>query len=281
MIDLHIHTKYSDGTKTPLEILQMAESLGLNQISITDHNCVDGAVEATKYIDDFSFDFIIGCELSCDYKDKEIHLFGYFDKSTRDFNALNDFIKKGDSAKQVQHKGIIEKLRNLGFDVTYDELVRLCPTSARNRVHIAQLLINKGYAQSVAEVFDKYVTKGKPCYVKKQSQPLYEGIEAIRKCGGIAVIAHFYEYKKSDFEEFFGDIIQKIDGIEAYHSKHSLEQTNALIDVANRYGKIITGGSDYHGDVKPNVQLGCANVPDKYMIRFFNMHKIKDGLSDK
>ena len=154
MIDLHIHTKYSDGTNTPFEILQAAENLGLKQISITDHNCVDGAVEATKYLDDFCFDFIIGCELSCDYKDKEIHLLGYFDKSTKNFDALNAFIKKGDSAKQVQHKAIIEKFSVLGFDVTYDELVRLCPTSARNRVHIAQLLINKGYAQSVAEVFD-------------------------------------------------------------------------------------------------------------------------------
>lgn len=268
MIDLHIHTKYSDGTDTPIEILQMAENFGLNQISITDHNCVDGAVEAIKYLDDFSFDFIIGCELSCDYKDKEIHLLGYFDKNTTSFDEIKRFIKKGDSAKQIQHKGIIEKFCDLGFDVSYDELVKMYPNAVRNRVHIAQLLISKGYAESVAEVFDKYITKGKPCYVKKQSQPLADGIDAIHDCGGIAVIAHFYEYKKSDFEEFFGDIIEKIDGIEAYHSKHSMEQINALIDVANRCGKIITGGSDYHGAVKPNVQLGCANVPDKCIIRF-------------
>lgn len=268
MIDLHIHTKYSDGTNTPLEIFQMAENLGLKQISITDHNCVEGALEARKYLDDFSFDFVTGCELSCDYKDKEIHLLGYFDKNTENFDILNSFIKKGDSAKQIQHKGIIEKFRSLGFDVTYDELVRLCPTSSRNRVHIAQLLISKGYAQSVAEVFDKYVTKGKPCYVKKQSQPLADGIDAIHRCGGLAVVAHFYEYKKSDFEEFFGDIIQKIDGIEAFHSKHSKEQTDALVAIAQRHGKLVTGGSDYHGAVKPNVQLGCADVPDKYMIKF-------------
>lgn len=268
MIDLHIHTKYSDGTDTPLEILQKAEQLGLKQISITDHNCVDGAIEAIKFLDGFSFDFVTGCELSCDYRDKEIHLLGYFDKNTNNFNELNAFIKKGDFAKQVQHKGIIEKFQNLGFDVTFDELVRLCPTSARNRVHIAQLLISKGYAQSVAEVFDKYVTKGKPCYVKKQSQPLSEGIDAIHSCGGLAVIAHFYEYKESNFEDFFGDIIEKIDGIEAYHSKHSKEQTDKLIEVAQRHGKIVTGGSDYHGTVKPKVMLGCAEVPDKYMIKF-------------
>lgn len=268
MIDLHIHTKYSDGTNTPLEILQMADNLGLKQIAITDHNCVDGALEATKYLDDFSLDFVIGCELSCDYKDKEIHLLGYFHKNTENFDVLRRFIQKGDYAKQIQHRGIIEKFQNLGFDVTYEELVNMFPNAVRNRVHIARLLISKGYAQSVSEVFDKYVTKGKPCYVKKQSQPLAEGIDAIHRCGGIAVIAHFYEYKKPDFEEYFGDAIQKIDGIEAYHSKHSEEQTAVLIDVAQRHGKIITGGSDYHGTVKPNVQLGCANVPDEFMIRF-------------
>ena len=268
MIDLHIHTKYSDGTSTPLEILQMADSLGLKQISITDHNCVDGAVDAIKYLSDFNFDFVIGCELSCDFRDKEIHLLGYFNRNTTNFDELKRFIQRGDYAKQIQHKGIIEKLRKLGFNVTYDELLNMYPNAVRNRVHIAKLLISKGYAQSVAEVFDKYVTKGKPCYVKKQSQPLEEGIEAIHKCGGLAVIAHFYEYKQTDFEEFFGDAIQRIDGIEAYHSKHSKEQTAVLIDIAQRYGKIVTGGSDYHGDVKPDVKLGCAKVPNEYMVSF-------------
>lgn len=270
MIDLHIHTKYSDGTDTPLEILQMADSLALNQIAITDHNCVDGAIEAKKYLNNFSFDFVIGCELSCDYKDKEIHLLGYFNKDTDNFDNLRRFIQKGDYAKQVQHRGIIEKFQSLGFDVTYDELVQKYPNNTRNRVHIAQLLISKGYVQSVSEVFDKYVNRGKPCYVKKKSQPLEEGIDAIHRCGGLAVIAHFYEYKKPDFEEYFGDAIQKIDGIEAYHSKHSLEKTDKLIDVAHRYGKIITGGSDYHGTVKPNVKLGCANVPNECMLKFNN-----------
>lgn len=268
MIDLHIHTNYSDGTNTPLEILQMAEKLGLKQIAITDHNCVDGAIEARKHLEKFSFDFVIGCELSCDYRDKEIHLLGYFNKNTDNFDALRSFIQKGDYAKQIQHRGIIEKLQKLGFSVTYDELLKMYPNVVRNRVHIAQLLISKGYAQSVAEVFDGYVTKGKPCYVKKQSQPLEDGINAIHRCGGLAVIAHFYEYKMPDFEEFFGDVIQKIDGIEAYHSKHSREQTDRLIETANKYGKIITGGSDYHGEVKPNVKLGCADVPDECMIKF-------------
>lgn len=268
MIDLHIHTDYSDGTNAPLEILQKAEKLGLKQIAITDHNCVDGALEARTHLEKFSLDFVIGCELSCDFRDKEIHLLGYFNKNTDNFDALKAFIQKGDYAKQTQHRGIIEKLQKLGFSVTYDELLEMYPNVVRNRVHIAQLLISKGYAQSVAEVFDRYVTKGKPCYVKKQSQPLYEGIDAIHSCGGLAVIAHFYEYKKPDFEEFFGDTIQKIDGIEAYHSKHSREQTDRLIEIANKYGKLITGGSDYHGAVKPNVKLGCAEVPDEYMIKF-------------
>jgi predicted metal-dependent phosphoesterase TrpH len=270
MIDLHIHTIYSDGTDTPLEILQKAEALKLSQVAITDHNCVAGAIEGAELAKNFDFDYLIGCELSCDHNGKEVHLLGYFDKEQRDFSALDDFVRKSENEKHRQHREIIKKLNALGFDLSYEELVAKFPNVARNRVHIARLMIDKGYAGSVAEVFDKYVTKGKPCFVKKSSPSLGEGIAAIHGCNGLAVLAHFYQYKKQDIISFLQEKISELDGIEAYHPSHSEEQTETLLKTAQDYGKLITGGSDYHGTVKPHISLGCANVPNKYSVTINN-----------
>lgn len=266
MVDLHIHTTYSDGTDSPYEVLKNADKLGLKQIAITDHNCISGGIEAIKYADSFSTDVIIGCELSCDYKDKEIHLLGYFGGEVKDFSAVEGFINAGLIAREKQHRDIISKFNKLGMSISYDELEEMFPNIIRNRVHIARLLISKGYVNSVSEVFDNYVNKGKPCYSEKINQPIEDAIKAVHECGGLAVIAHFYEYKKPDFEEFFGEIMPLIDGIEAYHSSHNAEQRAELVRIAERHNKIVTGGSDYHGAVKPDVEFGCSEVPDECML---------------
>lgn len=266
MVDLHIHTTYSDGTDSPFEVLKKADKLGIKQIAITDHNCIKGALEAVQYSDSFSTDVIIGCELSCDFKDKEVHLLGYFGREVQDNSAVESFINAGLLAREKQHKDIISKFNKLGMSISYDELEAMFPNIIRNRVHIARLLVSKGYVESVAEVFDNYVNKGMPCYSKKINQPLEDAISAIHKCGGLAVMAHFYQYKKPDFEDFFGDVINELDGIEVYHPSHNEQQRAILLAVAKKHSKLVTGGSDYHGTVKPDIELGCANVPDECML---------------
>lgn len=267
LIDLHIHTNYSDGTDSPDEIFKKAEKIGLKQIAITDHNTLDGAVKGAEICKNYSVDYIIGTELSCQYKDKNVHLLGYFNPSSTDFNEVISFIKLGKKDRVRQHKQIIESLNELGFKITYDELLEYHPADNRNRVHICELLIKKGYMNTVSEIFDNYLQKGKPCFVKHNSPPLEEGIKAIHKCGGVAVIAHFFEYKKDNFEDFFGDLIDEIDGIECYHSKHTPVQTAMLEEIARRNNLLITGGSDYHGTVRPYAKLGCARVENDFYLK--------------
>ncbi len=268
MIDLHIHTTYSDGTDTPLEVMEKAEKLKLRQIAITDHNCVRGAIEAAEMKDRFSFEFLTGCELSCDINGKEVHLLGYFNSDRRDFAPLEQAVNDNLEQRIRQHKEIISKLNSLGFKISYRELEKEFPNIIRNRVHIARLMIQKGYAKTVAQVFDKYLKKGCPCYTPKKNIILQDGIDAIHACSGKAVIAHFYEYKQPDISGFLGkNIIESLDGFEVYHPAHNALQRSSLLDFALRYKKLITGGSDYHGSVKPDVDIGCADVPDDCLLK--------------
>ena len=154
MIDLHIHSTYSDGTNTPLEILQIAEDIKLTQIAITDHNCINGALEALKYIDNYTFDFIIGCELTCMYKNKEVHLLGYFNKDNKNFEKLHSFIKTSEENKVFAQQKMIERLQSYGFKITLEELNERFENTVINRVHIARILHEKGYVTSVNEAFD-------------------------------------------------------------------------------------------------------------------------------
>lgn len=266
MIDLHIHTTFSDGSNTPHEILELANKLQLKQIAITDHNNIAGALDALKYIHNYSFDFIIGTELSCEYNGKEVHLLGYFNKSNDDFNAIKEFINNSEKSKKTAQLEMIKKLNQKGFFITYDEVISEFVNTTINRVHLSKILMKKGYVSSINEAFKLYLGEDKDCYVQRKNPSLKQGVEAIHKCHGKAVLAHPFQYVKEDMEEFLKDALILIDGIEAIHSDHNDLQRKELIRIADKYNKIITGGSDYHGINKPHIQLSQANVPNQYYL---------------
>jgi hypothetical protein len=257
MIDLHIHSIYSDGTNSIKEIFEIAKQLNLKQISITDHNCIDGSLEALKYLNQYSIDFVIGIELSCLYKNNEVHLLGYFSKDTKNFDSIYEFIKKETKYKEEAQIQMIEKLNKKGFQITNEELKLKNQGKSINRVHIARLMLEKGYVSSINEAFDLYIGEDCDCYVQKKCSSINQAIDVIHRSHGIAVLAHPYQYINHNMEEYLQDIINDIDGIEAIHSSHTLLQIEELKRIANNYHKIITGGSDYHGDNKPNIKMNC------------------------
>lgn len=267
MIDLHIHSTFSDGTDTPQQIINQAKQLGLKQISITDHNSLEGILQALQYVDD-DIDFIIVIELSCMYHHREIHLLGYFDSHQRDFQSVNHFITLSESYKKESQFQMIDLLKQQGIDISYQQLQQKFPHTIINRVHIAHLLVEKGWAKDVNEAFDTYIAEGKPCFVQKKCQSIYEGIEAIHQCHGYAVLAHPWLYTKDHMEAYLQDALaSSLDGLECIHSRHTLLQQEELIAIALKYHKMITGGSDYHGSVKKDVSLGCMHVSDQYQIQ--------------
>lgn len=270
MIDLHIHSTISDGSCTPLEILEEASQRGLTQISITDHNTYKGSFEALKYVDRFpNTELIIGCELSSYYYGKEAHILGYFKKETFNYQLLDEFLLEDLKEKERTQKAMIKNLQELGIPISYEELLTKFPNTMLNRVHICKLLEEKGIVNSVKEGFDKYVGFNAPYFVKRNYKSLAEVIQIIHKCNGIAIKAHAFVDKPKEvpiYKYLEQTFILGMDGAEAIHSDHSEQETNAIISLCNKYDKIITGGSDFHGNVKPTIQLGLNGIPDTYKL---------------
>ena len=263
MIDLHIHSVYSDGTCTIKEIIDKAKKLGLKQISITDHNILEGSIEASKIA---GIDFIVGTELSLDYKGHEVHLLAYFPNES-DYKNVQFIINEGEAYKKIAIMEMIEKLNEMGIDLKITELTKYAK-GIINRVHICMALKEKGYIQTINEGFEKYVGDNCPAYVERKTVPLFEAIEAIHNDNGIAVIAHPYEYHDiGSIDSFLNDIIDEIDGIECFHPSANFSESKHLIEIAEKNNKLITGGSDFHGDNKPDIVIDMMDVDEKYTIK--------------
>lgn len=263
MIDLHIHSLFSDGTNSVEEIIDKALKLGLTQIAITDHNNIDGAVLAEKKA---LIDTVVGVELTSEYNDVEVHLLGYFPNKS-DYKNTKFIIKEGIANKRIAIMQTIENLNEMGIDIKVTELAEFGKGTI-NRVHICKAMMKHGYIQTVNEGFEKYVGDNCPAYVSGKRTTLKEAIDAIHKDGGLAVIAHPYEYDEFDsIDNFLYENIDLIDGIECFHPSANKKQSLHLIKIAKDNNKIITGGSDFHGENKTNITLNMMKVDDKYRIQ--------------
>jgi len=263
MIDLHMHSSYSDGSDSPEEIIKKAVDLNLTQIAITDHNTLKGSIYAKEIS---PIDCVVGTELSVGYQDEELHLLGYFPNESN-YKNTKYVIKVGEINKKIALTEMIENLNEEGYEINLKELKEYA-NGIINRVHICRVLMKHGYISSVQEGFEKLIGDHCSAYVKREYIPLQEAAEAIHKDGGIAVLAHPYNYKKiKDIPTLLNDVIDYIDGIECIHYSASDKDSAYLIDYANKHSKIITGGSDYHGNNKPNVYMNMMQVDDKYKIR--------------
>ena len=273
MIDLHLHTRYSDGSNTVEEIFKIAKSIKLNTIAITDHDITDGTIEAKKYENKYNIKNINGVEISTRYKDgRELHVLGYlFDETNDKLLSLLKWIRK---TRKERNENLIKLLNELNYHITFDELIKIAEKEQNiGRPHFARLLIEKGYFQSFDEVFIKLLAEGKPGYIKRESISPYEAIETIHKANGIAVIAHPLSYRfetKQKVKLLIEDLVKHdLDGIEAEYVTYNKSDIDWLKKQANNFNLIITGGSDYHGKYKPHISLGkglgSLYVPDKLL----------------
>ncbi|MEZ4528941.1 MAG: PHP domain-containing protein [Desulfobacterales bacterium] len=264
-IDLHIHSTASDGTCTPAEILRLAGEMGIGIFSITDHDTVAGSKEILGMEIPPPIRFIPGLEISAQSPDSfpcagSFHILGY--NMDVDDSVLNQTLEVLREARRNRNPRIIENLTRMGFDLSMEELIRHAGDSQIGRPHIAGLMLKKGFVQSIDEAFDKYIGTGKPAYVDKYRISSTEAITMIRNAGGTAVLAHPGLLKPLipfSFEEMILHL-RKIGlcGIEVWYPEHSAEQTACYAQVADRCGLIKTGGTDFHGAVKPGLQMGIG-----------------------
>ena len=248
LVDFHMHSIYSDGVKSPEELLRHALDCNLSMMALTDHDEIDGIKAlrtAQEQLDpEKTIKFINGCEFSADYKDKSIHILGYrFDETNKE---LRDFIEYFKSKREERIDEIIRRCNNAGYFISKDELLKKFPkTQAYGRPHIGQLLIDGGYAKDINDVFKDILRKDSPCYVPKVKIEVPYIIDIIHKAGGLAVMAH---PKLVTSDEYVVEMLAyDFDGMEVYHTKHNDADVKRYKALAKEHNLFITGGSDYHG----------------------------------
>ena len=256
-IDLHVHTTASDGTFTPSEVVRLASETGLKAIAITDHDTAVGYAEAAEAASKHGIEVIPGIEISTRYK-VAVHILGYYvNPFSAEMNeALNWIVQNRDN----RNRNVCELMQQDGLPVDYNEM-KTRFGDIIGRPHFAQLLVELGQAESVPDAFERFVGKGKKYYLPRTFLPIEHSVEIIAEAGGLPVLAHPYQYRLD--EAALRDLIEHcmeygLVGMECFYSGYTDEQSAYLCRLANEYGLLRTGGSDFHGKNKPHIQLGTG-----------------------
>lgn len=258
-VDLHLHTTFSDGSLSPCEVLTRAQTACVTTLAVTDHDTVDGLPEAFEAGASLGIEVIPGIEISSRHGASELHILGYF----LDWNdaGLRYELARLKETRHLRNPLIIQKLNELGLDISYDEVRALAGDVSVGRPHIARVLMNKGYVTTAKEAFDRYLAEGAAAYVARELPDPADAIALIRAAKGVAVMAHpvWLHRNGESIEKLCEDLkAVGLQGIEAHYSTHRPDQTAQYLNVAQRLDLLVTGGSDFHGLTKPDIEVGVG-----------------------
>lgn len=254
-IDLHIHTTYSDGTFSPEQVVDTALECNLDVIALTDHDNILSHKIAQDYVKEkgCKLEIIPGVEINTIYKGYEVHILGYFmDTNNEDFKSL---LIEQQQARVKQAHEMVELLnKKAGIRIKYDDIKSLVAKGGSiGRPHIARAIVNAGGTANVMEAYSKYINDSSSVYVTRKTVTPHDAVEIINDAGGIPVFAHPIDVDIS--EQLTKELVSYgLRGIEAYHRKHSPAVVEYFSTLAEKYGLIITGGSDFHA---PSVNHGA------------------------
>lgn len=257
LIDLHTHSLHSDGAQTPTDVVKTAADAGLSAIALSDHDCIEGVQEAMDAGSRLGVEVIPAVELSAQ-SDTELHILGYF----IDINnkRLQDTMKYALQVRDERQEETCRKLREQGFDITMEEArAEAHGNPVLCRAHFAQIMVRKGYAESVKDAFNRYLSVGCYAYSNRQALTGPEAVSVIREAGGIAVAAHLHLIKLPDDElrEYLKSLIPYgLDGVEGYYTDYTPDMEVRYRAMAKELGLVISGGTDYHGANKPHIAIG-------------------------
>jgi len=255
--DLHLHTAFSDGTDAPEDLVKKAARAGLSAIAVTDHDSVEGVPAAIDAGITHEVEVIPGIELTAEYEGFEIHILGYF----LDYHnpALKEKLLFLEKARVERIHGMVAKLKGLGVDIDADKIFALSGGGSVGRLHVARVMVSEGIISSIWEAFNKYIGNNGPAYVLGFKFSPQDAVKLIRSTGGVAVLAHPYAYRRDDL---IPDLVRLgIQGLEVYYPEHTNTMRNKYLRICREYKLLATGGSDYHGQAKPDVVIGSLKVP--------------------
>jgi 3',5'-nucleoside bisphosphate phosphatase len=256
LIDLHTHTNESDGSCTPAQLIAEAVAAGVDVLGITDHDTFAGYDAAVDTARPAGLRLICGIELSTKLHGHSVHLLGYF-PGTNGLAGFREWVRDMQASRRERNVRLAERLQELGFDIKLEEAEAL-GRGMTGRPHFAQLMVSKGYVSGFRQAFDEYLDESAKGYVYRREPQFSEGVARIREAGGIASVAHPARMK-GDPEALVPELCAAgLNALEAYHSDHSPQETELYLGLASRYGLKVTGGSDFHGAMKPEVKLGTG-----------------------
>jgi len=258
-IDLHTHSNVSDGLLSPRDLVRLAADEGISAIAVADHDTVDGIDEALEAGGEFGVKVVPAIEISVDHEDGSLHLLGYFiDHHNPDLLETLQNLKR---AREERNILIISRLNELGYAVKLEDVRGMSPNGTYGRAHIAEALVASGYFSDVGSAFDALLNRDGPAYVDRYRLPLKDAVHHIHNAGGAAVWAHPGTH--GDRLERLLDRLERwkgygLDGIESDYCNHTMQLRDRLRSLAHQHGLIYTGGSDFHGSIKPENTIGSG-----------------------
>lgn len=274
-IDLHTHSTRSDGSFTPSDLVDEAIKQKLSAFALTDHDTTAGLNEAINYANDKEVRIIPGIELSTSYGSVDIHIVGIFiDRTSEKLQTyLTDIIQ----ARTDRNIAMCKKFEEHKIFFTLEDLERENPDSVITRAHIAKYLFEHGYTKSVREAFDRYVGDHASCFIPREHISSAEGVKIILEAGGLPILAHpvLYPLSSSNLEKLVKELAEAgLVGIETTYSTYSMGDTSKMKALAKKYNLLESGGSDFHGKLKPTIQLGTGRgelfIPSTFLDAFEN-----------
>ncbi len=267
--DLHCHTLFSDGTDTPEELIALAKKSGLSALSITDHDTISAYERAIPAAKKMGIILGVGAEFSSSYDIFNVHILAYdFDL---DSPLIHEFCQKHKDRRKLRNFRILEKLRKRQMPIPEEELEKM-GTETLGRPHIAELMVKHGFVTSAQQAFDRYIGDGKACYDAGEPFTVDETLEVIHAARGKAFLAH--PHFLGHGEKVFKLLEKPFDGIECLYANCLPQQEKRWIKAAERRALLISGGSDYHGKLKPSIILGCSWVNEEIFNKIFQ-HAIR------
>lgn len=270
--DLHTHTYHSDGFYAPENLLTKAHNRGIEVLSITDHDSMNGISEAIEIAKKFGIEIVPGVEISSDIRDTEVHILGYFvDQNNKELEHYLNFFREERYKRAIR---IVKKLNILGLNITIDDVLVFAKNSAIGRPHIAQALLAKGQVKSFFEAFYKYIGNHAPAYERKVHLSPQSAFKIINDAGGLSFIAHPGDMPEILIKEL---IDAGVDGIEVIHPSHSPEQVRFYRGIVNQYFLLECGGSDFHGGKREDDEnLGKYHTTSK-VVEAMKTRLVKDS----
>ncbi len=257
--DLHTHSVFSDGTYKPAEIIDSAVDIGLSAVALCDHNTVDGLPQFLSAASGKNIKAIAGAEFSVDYEGTELHILGLY-LPEKYFSEISELMAEVNRRKEQSNIALIESLNRAGYLIDYDTIKNQTPNGKFNRAHIAAQLTSKGYTSSIKEAFETLLSKTAGHYFEPKRLTVWEALDLIKSVNAVPVLAHpLLNLDKGDLEVFLSKAVRRgLIGMECYYSTYDEEKTKYSLDVADRFGLCYSGGSDFHGDNKPDIKLGIG-----------------------